>query len=84
LPHCHFNLAKQRNYLFRAKSPLRHDQPPYQDSFSQSAWSKKAKSGQSTISVDPCSLHCMLKKISKGHCPSPDKHLAIPALSALI
>jgi hypothetical protein len=51
LTHCDFNLAKQCHNLLRAKPLLRHDQAPFQDSFSQNAWSKKARSGQGRARV---------------------------------
>jgi hypothetical protein len=47
----HFDLAKQRHYLLRAKPLLRHDQAPFQDSFYQTAWSKRARSGQIKTTV---------------------------------
>jgi len=45
LTHRDFNLAKQRHDLLRAEMLLRHDQAPFQASFYQNAWSKKARSG---------------------------------------
>jgi CheY-like chemotaxis protein len=51
-------LAKQRNYLLRAEPLLRHDHAPFQNSFYQTAWSKKARSGQS-VSLPPAKAQAL-------------------------
>ena len=48
--HRHFNLAKQHHDLLCAEPLLRHNKGSFPSSFSHIAWSKKARSGQSSLS----------------------------------
>src|SRR5450631_4144743 len=51
LRHRHFNLAKQRYDLLRAKPLLRHDPSSFPSSFSHNAWFKKARAGHSLPAI---------------------------------